>query len=177
MMPMVESMVTMQMSVLLRFGRHDDVLALPPPPADRPVEVAWWHFARGVAFARTGAVDDAAAERARLHAAIADRAGDGALRRHRAEPARDILTLASTVLDARMAEARGARRGAVALWRSAVAHGDRVPYDEPPIFFYPLRESLGAALLKAGDAAGAEARLPRRPRSLSAQSALAARTA
>src|SRR6185295_8342147 len=54
MMPMVESMITMQTAVLLRFGRHDEILALPQPPADLPVEVAWWRFARGVALARTG---------------------------------------------------------------------------------------------------------------------------
>ena len=66
MMPMVESLITMKTAVLLRFGRHDEILALAPPPADHPVEVAWWHFARGVALARTGKVDEAAKERAAL---------------------------------------------------------------------------------------------------------------
>src|SRR6185436_19134361 len=54
MMPMVESMITIQTAVLLRFGRHDAILASKQPPADHPVEVAWWRFARGVALARTG---------------------------------------------------------------------------------------------------------------------------
>jgi len=31
---------------------------------------------------------------------------------------------------------------------------DAMLYGEPPIWFYPVRESLGAALLKQGDAAG-----------------------
>jgi hypothetical protein len=30
-------------------------------------------------------------------------------------------------------------------------------YDEPPAWYYPIRESLGAALLLAGDPAAAEA--------------------
>src|SRR5262245_13707058 len=66
MMPMVESLITMKTAVLLRFGKHDDVLVLPSPLADHPVEVAWWHFARGVALARTGKVKEALKERAAL---------------------------------------------------------------------------------------------------------------
>jgi Flp pilus assembly protein TadD len=33
---------------------------------------------------------------------------------------------------------------------------DALVYDEPPAWYYPLRESLGAALLRAGRAAEAE---------------------
>jgi len=63
MMPMVESLITMKTAVLLRFGRHEEILALPTPPPNHPVEVAWWHFARGVALARTGKADAGAHER------------------------------------------------------------------------------------------------------------------
>src|SRR5262245_27008471 len=66
MMPMVESLITMKTSVLLRFGRHDEILALGQPAADHPVEVAWWHFARGVALARTGKAAEAQQERTAL---------------------------------------------------------------------------------------------------------------
>ena len=48
-----------------------------------------------------------------------------------------------------------------------------MPYDEPPIWFYPIRESLGAALLQHGQIADAERvfredldRHPRNARSL-----------
>ena len=54
-----------------------------------------------------------------------------------------------------------------------MAAADKVPYDEPPVFFYPVRESLGAALLLSGKAQEAErvfredlVRHPRNPRSL-----------
>ena len=66
MMPMVESLITMKTAVLLRFGRHEEILALPTPPPNHPVEIAWWHFARGVALARTGKADAAAQERMAL---------------------------------------------------------------------------------------------------------------
>lgn len=173
MMPMVESLITMKTSVLLRFGRHDEVLALAPPPADHPVETAWWHFARGVALARTGKVDEAAKERSALVDATAKVPNDALFGGTGLESAKNILGLATTVLDARLAWARGSQADAIKLWTSAVATADKVPYDEPPIFFYPVRESLGAALLLSGNAAGAERvfredlqRHPRNARSL-----------
>ena len=63
--------------------------------------------------------------------------------------------------------------GAITLLRDAVAIQDKLNYGEPPDWFYPVRESLGGALLISGDAAGAEKvfrddldRNPRNPRSL-----------
>jgi len=168
MMPMGESMLTMGTSVLLRFGRHDEVLALPEPQQDRPVLRAWWRFARGVAFARTGKPDDAAAERKALGEATAMVPDSALFGGTGLTSARSILGLAALVLDARIAEARGTGDRAIALWRQAVAEGDEVPYDEPPIWFYPIRESLGVALLSAKKPVDAEqvfrASLERAPR-------------
>lgn len=173
MMPMVESMIAMQHSVLLRFNRADEILAAPAPAADRPVETAWWHFARGVALARQGKVADAIAARAALQTAMTAVPASALFGGTGLDSAAHILGLATTVLDARLAWARGRKSEAITLWRAAVATADTVPYDEPPIFFYPVRESLGAALLLSGDAVGAErvfredlAKFPRNARSL-----------
>jgi hypothetical protein len=66
----------------------------------------------------------------------------------------DVLALAAAILDARLAADDSA---AVEHWRRAVALQDHLRYDEPPAWYMPLRESLGASLLRSGDAAGAEA--------------------
>ena len=173
MMPMVESMITIQTSVLMRFGLHDEILAAPQPPADHPVEVAWWHFARGVALARTGKLDAAATERTAVAKASTDVPAEALFGGTGLESARNILALATLVLDARIAAARGLQAEAIRLWTSAVAAADKVPYDEPPVWFYPVRESLGAAFMLAGKPADAErvfredlARNPRNPRAL-----------
>jgi tetratricopeptide (TPR) repeat protein len=173
MMPMVESMVVMPVSVLLRFGRYHDLLALTEPPADRPVQRAWYHFARGVAFARTAKVDEAGAERKALTAAIAAVPETSLFGGTGFADARTVLDIAATALDARIATARGEPDRAIQFWRRAVAAVDLLPYDEPPVWFYPVRESLGAALIANNKAAEAERvfrddlkRHPRNARSL-----------
>ena len=70
--------------------------------------------------------------------------------------AASALSVAALSLDARIAAARGEHDRAIKYWQQAVAAADRLPYDEPPVWFYPVRESLGAALLAAGRAADAE---------------------
>jgi hypothetical protein len=173
MMPMVESMVVMPVSVLLRFSKHAEVLALPPPPAERTVQRAWHHFARGTALAKTGKAEEATAEKKLLTAAIAAVPETTAFGGGGWATAATALSVASSSLDARIAAARGEHDRAITFWQKAVAAADQLPYDEPPVWFYPVRESLGASLLAAGRAADAErvfrddlAKHPRNARSL-----------
>jgi len=65
-----------------------------------------------------------------------------------------LLQVASAMLDARLA---GNDQASIPHWERAVALQDALSYDEPPPWFYPIRESLGGALLRSGQAARAEA--------------------
>ena len=156
MMPMVESMIVMPISVLMRFSKHSEVLALPAPPADRPVQQSWHHFSRGVALVKTGKVEEAAAERKLLATAVAAVPESALFGGGGWASAAHALNIASLSLDARLAGARGEHDRAVKFWQQAVAAADQLPYDEPPVWFYPVRESLGAALLAANRAPDAE---------------------
>ena len=156
MMPMVESMVVMPVSVLMRFNRHTEILALQQPPADRPVQTAWHHFARGTALAKTGKADQAEAERTAMTAAIAAVPETAAFGGGGWATASSALKVAALSLEARVAAARADHDRAIKLWQQAVAAADQLPYDEPPVWFYPVRESLGAAQLVAGLAPDAE---------------------
>ncbi len=87
--------------------------------------------------------------------------------------AKDILKIAQDVLGAKIALAKKDPTTAIGQLREAVALQDTLKYGEPPDWFFPVRESLGAALMMNGDAAGAEKvfredleRNPRNPRSL-----------
>src|SRR5262249_24784904 len=56
-----------------------------------------------------------------------------------------------------LASARGEHREAAHHLREAVRLQDNLRYMEPPPWYYPVRQSLGAALLKAGRPGQAEA--------------------
>jgi tetratricopeptide (TPR) repeat protein len=155
-MPMVEGFLPSAMFVDLRFGRWDAVLGLPEPDKDLQITRALWHYARGVAFAGKGKVADAQNERLLFESAIKGVAAETPFGLNAAVA---VFKIAGHALDARIAMAKGAKRNgrdAVEHWRKAVAAQDDLNYDEPPGWYYPVRESLGAALLISGDAAGAE---------------------
>jgi tetratricopeptide (TPR) repeat protein len=135
----------------LRLYRWDDVLQAGPPKSESPLVVAVGRYARALAWSGKGRLQDARREHAefvKLRAKL-DRNipwGNNKLG--------DVMDLAAAILEARL-ESGPAR--AVAGWKDAVALQDRLVYDEPPAWYYPVRESLGAALLLSGDAPGAEA--------------------
>ena len=50
----------------------------------------------------------------------------------------------------RVADLQGKLPEAIAAYRDAVVIQDALPYMEPPYWYYPVRQSLGVALLRAG---------------------------
>ena len=72
-------------------------------------------------------------------------------------PAPDILRIARHVLEGRIAQAEGDLDQAISEFEVAVQIQDALPYMEPEYWYYPVRQSLGAALLAAGRSADAEA--------------------
>jgi len=138
------------MMARLRLYRWDEVLAVEKPESESPMSLWMWHYGRALAFTATGEVQKAQAEQSdfeRCRKAIDRNTPFGT------NKAGEVLDLASAGLEARMEHSPAL---AVPKWRRAVALQDALAYDEPPAWYYPLRESLGAALLLSGDAAGAE---------------------
>jgi tetratricopeptide (TPR) repeat protein len=171
-MPMFEAYVPTPTFVLLRFHHWDEVLKLPPPNPKLAMTTAFWHFSRGTAAAAKGQIAMAQAERRSLEAARKGMSADTEFSFF-SNKAQVFLDLAASVLDARIATAQDDRERANGHWKNAVQIQDRLYYGEPPEWFYPVRESLGAALLMNGQAAEAEAvfradleQYPRNPRSL-----------
>jgi tetratricopeptide (TPR) repeat protein len=171
-MPPLQAFLTVQPAVLVRFHSWEEILKLPQPNAHLKLATSMWHFARGMAFAATGKITEAEAE----HQAVMEGSENippDELFAMSFNKARDTLTIASGVLAAKLAMAGNERREAIAQYRDAIAIQDRLKYAEPPSWFYPVRESLGAALFLDGQLSEAEQvfredleRNPRNPRSL-----------
>ncbi|WP_437592761.1 hypothetical protein [Sorangium sp. So ce1000] len=153
-MPMLEVFRPAVLFALVRFGLWDDVLAEPAPPPEQRYTTAIWRYARGRALAATGRHDDAAREAAALRAIASETADDATIGRNRAK---DLLEIASLVVESQMASERGDIGAAVRMLEDAVRIEDRLRYFEPPDWPEPVRHTLGATLLKAGRARDAEA--------------------
>jgi tetratricopeptide (TPR) repeat protein len=155
-MPPLEGFMTIPMAVEIRFHHWGEILRMPQPDASMKTATVFWHFARGMALAGTGKVTGAEAEYKIVSDAEAATPPDVVFQMPINNKAKDIMKIAKDVLGAKIAVAKKDNGGAIAMLRDAVAIQDTLKYGEPPDWFFPVRESLGATLLLNGDAAGAE---------------------
>ncbi len=131
-----------------QFSEPATTLALPDPGNELPYVKAMWHYARGVAQAWRGEPAAARAEVAALRRLA--QGSDFAGLVEAGVPAPDVIALAEHVMLGRIAQAAGDWTQARAEFEQAVALEDKLVYSEPPYWYYPVRQSLGAVLLAAG---------------------------
>lgn len=153
--PTVEFFKTIPLLALTQFGRWDEILAEPMPDPSLDYATAIAHYARGTALARKGDLVAARAERAKL-VPLRDTTKIMFLDTND-YPAVTLLRIADALLQGDIALASGATSQAITHFRRAVELQDGLPYTEPPFWYYPTRQSLGAALLAAKRASEAEA--------------------
>ena len=137
-----------------QFSPPDAILVLPDPGDAVPYVKAMWHYARGVAFAAQRQFDAATSEAQAIEAL--ERTADLSLLKASGVPAAEVMQLARVIIAGRVAQARGDFAAAIAQFEQAAALQDALPYTEPPYWYYPVRQTLGAVLLQAGKLAEAE---------------------
>lgn len=130
-------------------------VALPPEPAAKfALSTVAYHYARGTREAWRKNVAGARQALASVREAAGRVAPETIY-----EPAYTAayLQIAALSLEARIADAEGNLERAESFWREAVQSQDTLRYDEPPLWYYQVRQSLGAVLLRAGKLDKAEA--------------------
>jgi len=144
----------MPLLALARFGRWDELLSAPVPAAEYPFDRTMAHYARGIAFAAKSQAQEADQEFSQFKEL---RASDAV---HKVDspyfPGTKVLGIAEEVLAGKIEAARGNTSATLDHLRKAVEAEDVISYMEPPYWYYAVRLSLGAALLKADKAAEAE---------------------
>ena len=130
------------------FSSPEIIFALPDPGDTIPYVKAMWLYARGVALAARR--DFASAAAAADAIGTLEHTADFKLLKESNIPAQDVLRIARTLILARVAQAKGDTSIAIAQFEKAAALQDALPYTEPPYWYYPIRQSLAAALLQAG---------------------------
>ena len=131
-----------------QFATPAQILAMRAPDTRLPYPTAMRHYARAIAYAHQRNRAGFDRELGKL-IAIRD---SGALQPmvDQLVPAPDLLSLAESVARARWAYAGGRYDEAATLYRQAATFEDKIPYMEPPYWYYPVHQSLGAAFYRAG---------------------------
>jgi tetratricopeptide (TPR) repeat protein len=153
-LPLAELFKPVEIAALTQFGHWSELLRQPWPPKQQCFATAFWHYARGFAHAATGEPGKAAINLRKLDALRGDPSfakleGFGV-------PARRLVDIAYELLAGEVARRAGALDQAVDHFTTAALLQDRLPYTEPPYWYYPVRHTLGAALLEAKRDAEAE---------------------
>jgi pimeloyl-ACP methyl ester carboxylesterase/tetratricopeptide (TPR) repeat protein len=164
-MPMLEMFMPYPLVSMTRFGKWDEILKEPQPDPSLKIVTAFWHFARGSAYAAAKDTAKADAELAALRAV--DQSMTPEVRMFN-NAATDITKVAELELEGKIALARGDKQAGIDLLNKAVAAEDATYYSEPADWDLPVREVLGGVLLANGDYSGAEkvfrAEILRQPR-------------
>jgi tetratricopeptide (TPR) repeat protein len=138
---------------LVRFGQWNEMLALPKPPEELLYTTVIWHYARGVALAATKRFDEAQREHQSLVETSRRLPED---RTVGVVPVVELARIAGLVLAGEIDARQGRFEAAIKTLKEVTALEDAVRYYEPPLWHIPVRHSLGAVLLQAGNAAEAE---------------------
>ena len=153
-MQMLEGFHLYPLMVDLRFHRWDDILSTPDPGPDRQLHRAFRQYARAMALAGQGKLAEAVVEQKQFESLRKAVPPESQFMIN--NKSSDILALAAATLDAQVAWARGEKEQAIQAWRQAVKLESKIQYDEPPAWFYPVRQSLAATLLRSGRSREAE---------------------
>ncbi len=171
MIPVLDSFIMTPIWVDVRFNKWSAVLARPEPRRELLVSHVMWRYSRALALAATGKILDAEKEYGLFETEVAAFPANTMFGEQ--NKAHDVLGIAGHVIEARIAAAKGYPGEAILHWKKAVDMQDTLNYDEPADWYYPVRESLGAAFLAAGEPAEADQvfradlqQNPRNPRSL-----------
>ena len=145
--PWLEAVTPVLYQTLVTFGKWDEILAEPLPAAEQRFATGFAYYARGLAFA------------AKRRYAEAQASLDSVTAIQGVLPAGDnqtALGIAEFALAGEIALRKGRAGEAVRNFRAATALEDGLYYAEPPTWYYPMRHSLGKALLAANRAGEAE---------------------
>lgn len=152
--------------VCARFGLWDKILQARPGVATELLDQAMTHYARGLAHLNRNQPEQAQSELNQLEKIAAS--NEAKKLDTPILPATGIMKVARHVLAGKLAGHRGNNDQCVEELEKAVVAEDALPYMEPPFWYYPVRQSLGAAWLRLDQPSKAEAvfredleRLPR----------------
>jgi tetratricopeptide (TPR) repeat protein len=133
----------------ITFGKWDEILNYKRPQDERPYMLAVWHYARAMAFISKDELDKAEEEIKQLEVYSSNKEIEE-LSIWGINSAGLLIKIAYQVSRGELEVKKKNYNSAIAHLQKAVELEDQLRYDEPPTWFYPCRQNLGAVLIEAG---------------------------
>ena len=149
----LDAFMPIDFHVMVRFGMWEEILQAQAPADYLPVAQATRHYARAIAFAATGRVEQAESEQARF-AAVKETVPETSFLFNNAS--NDILGVAEAMIAGEIAYRKGEFDAAFTHLEEAVRRDDQLNYDEPWGWMQPARHALAALLLEQNRLAESE---------------------
>ncbi|NES75442.1 MULTISPECIES: tetratricopeptide repeat protein [Okeania] len=144
--PLTEMFLPTPYFSLVQFGKWDEILTESQPSNKLPYTMAMWHYARGMAWVGKGNLENAQFEYQKINKLLQN--SEFSALETANVPATNLISIANHLLMAKMAYLKDKNEEMISEYQTAVKLQDNLPYMEPPYWYYPVRQSLGAALLK-----------------------------
>ncbi|KAH9881934.1 hypothetical protein J1614_001105 [Plenodomus biglobosus] len=147
----LENFASVRIHVLVRFGRWKELIAM-DMPADRQlhcVTTAMFHYGKGVAYAATGNIAKAQAERDELGEAV-QRIPSSRICGDFPNKSNVVLMVGLAMLDGELEYRKGNYDSAFKHLQEAVERDDALNYAEPWPWMQPTRHAYAALLMEQG---------------------------
>ena len=131
------------------FGKWDEILNYERPSDERPYILAVWHYARSMALIAKNNLSEAENEITELDNFRGNETIDSLLI-WGFNSAGILVDIAGEVAKGELEAKKNNYFDAIAHLKKAVEYEYSLTYDEPPTWFYPCRQNLGAVLIEAG---------------------------
>ena len=151
----LQDYITTPMLAYTRFGKWNEVLTIPKPGDQYKHVMLIWHYTRGIAFLHKNNIKEAEEELTAIEQLIQDPELESLIANY-TNPTSSIAKVAQRVVAGEIAAAQENYDHAIALLQEGVAFEDALVYSEPVAWHIPVRQNLGAVLLKADRPAEAE---------------------
>lgn len=132
------------LEIYLYFHRWKEILDFKFPKTQSPYAQAYWHFSRAMAYINLGDWESAQREKALMDQAKQFLTDNEFIS---GNPATKLFYLAELLLNASFSTAQNKHSEAFENLTKAVDAQDRLDYNEPPSWYFPIRLQLGKAFL------------------------------
>ncbi|MCK0134083.1 hypothetical protein [Arenibacter sp. S6351L] len=147
-LPFLQDFASSPLLAYTRFGKWNEILTIPYPGDQYKHLKLIWHYARGIAFVRKNNIKEAKEELEALRLMKNDPELETVVANY-TNPSSSIAQIAHGVVSGEIAHAEGNTTEALEYLKQAVYYEDQLIYSEPTAWHIPVRQTLGAVLLKA----------------------------